>query len=83
MGKKKNKKTNVFANIIISASVCMLAFITFMVMIQYWILKIPVTSDVAAVIGGFWMGELVTIATRQVFGSDVINKRKNESEDLP
>lgn len=80
----KKKKISVFANIIISASVAVGLFITIMTMLQYWLLKIPVTSDVIAVLIGFWGGELLIVALRQVFGSDVIKKKRDaESEDLP
>ncbi len=78
------KKISVFANIIISISIAVGLFITVLTMIEYWVLKIPVPSDVIAVLIGFWGGELLVIALRQVFGSDIMNKKKkHESEDLP
>lgn len=58
-------------------------FITVITMIQYWALQIPVPSDVLAVLIGFWGGELLIVALRQVFGSDVIKKKRDaESEDV-
>lgn len=81
----KKKKIAVFANFIISISIAMLAYITFSTTLQYWILKIPIPGEVIAILAGAWAGELVTIAARQVFGSDVVMKKyaKNNEDDLP
>ena len=82
--KKLKKKISVFANIIISVSIAVGLFITVMTVLQYWALQIPIPSDVIGVLIGFWGGELLILAARQVFGSDIMNKKKNnESEDLP
>lgn len=82
--KKLKKKISLFANTIISVSISVGLFITLITMIEYWVLGIPVPSDVLAVLIGFWGGELLIVALRQVFGSDIMNKKKNnESEDLP
>lgn len=84
MAKKLKKKISVFANIIISVSIAVGLFITAMTVFQYWLLQTPIPSDVLAVLIGFWGGELLIVALRQVFGSDIMNKKKNnESEDLP
>lgn len=82
--KKLKKKISLFANTIISVSISVGLFMTLITMIEYWTLKIPIPSDVLAVLIGFWGGELLIVALRQVFGSDIMNKKKNnESEDLP
>lgn len=83
--KKLKKKISVFANIIISVSIAVGLFITVMTVLQYWVLQIPIPSDVILALISFWGGELLILAARQVFGSDIIKKRKenNESEDLP
>ena len=82
--KKLKRKISLFANTIISVSISVGLFITLVTMIEYWVLGIPVPSDVLAVLIGFWGGELLIVALRQVFGSDIMNKKKNnESEDLP
>ena len=82
--KKFKKKISLFANVIISVSISVGLFMTLITMIEYWVLGIPVPSDVLAVLIGFWGGELLIVALRQVFGSDIMNKKKNnESEDLP
>lgn len=82
--KKIKRKISLFANTIISVSISVGLFITLITMIEYWVLGIPVPSDVLAVLIGFWGGELLIVALRQVFGSDIMNKKKNnESEDLP
>lgn len=83
MAKKVKKKISIFANIIISVSISVGLFMTLITLIEYWILQIPIPSDVLAVLIGFWGGELLIVALRQVFGSDIMNKKKNESEDLP
>jgi hypothetical protein len=85
MAKKVKKKISIFANIIISVSISVGLFMTLITLIEYWVLRIPIPSDVLAVLIGFWGGELLIVALRQVFGSDIIKKRKenNESEDLP
>jgi hypothetical protein len=83
MAKKVKKKISIFANIIISVSISVGLFMTLITLIEYWVLKIPIPSDVLAVLIGFWGGELLIVALRQVFGSDIMNKKKNESEDLP
>ena len=82
--KKLKRKISLFANTIISVSISVGLFMTLITMIEYWTLKIPIPSDVLAVLIGFWGGELLIVALRQVFGSDIMNKKKNnESEDLP
>ncbi len=85
MAKKVKKKISIFANIIISVSISVGLFMTLITLIEYWILRIPIPSDVLAVLIGFWGGELLIVALRQVFGSDIIKKKRetNESEDLP
>jgi hypothetical protein len=83
MASKKKKKISIFANIIISVSISVGLFMTLITLIEYWVLRIPIPSDVLAVLIGFWGGELLIVALRQVFGSDIMNKKKNESEDLP
>lgn len=83
MASKRKKRISIFANIIISTSIAVGLFITVMTMIQYWALQMPVPSDVLAVLIGFWGGELLIVALRQVFGSDVIKKKRDaESEDV-
>lgn len=83
--KKLKKKISAFANIIISVSIAVGLFITAMTVFQYWLLQTPIPSDVLAVLIGFWGGELLILAARQVFGSDIMKKKRetNESEDLP
>ncbi len=76
------KKISVFANIIISISISVGLFMTVFTALEYGFLGVPIPSDVLAVLIGFWGGELLVIALRQVFGSDIMNKKKkHESED--
>lgn len=83
MAKKLKKKISIFANIIISVSISVGMFMTVYTLLEYGRLGVPIPSDVLAVLIGFWGGELLIVALRQVFGSDIMNKKKNESEDLP
>lgn len=87
MSRKAKKKISIFANIIISVSIAVGMFMTIFTMIEYGLLQTPIPSDVLAVLIGFWGGELLIVALRQVFGSDIVKKKQdnnnNESEDTP
>ena len=76
MASKKKKKISIFANIIISVSISVGLFMTLITLIEYWVLRIPIPSDVLAVLIGFWGGICKAY-------SDFPCKENNESEDLP
>ena len=57
---------------------------TVFTLLEYGILHIAIPSDVLAVLMGFWGGELLIVALRQVFGSDIIKRKNKDIEgDLP
>lgn len=78
--KKKNK--NIFANVIISLCVTVGLFITAATVWGYYTLGIPLSGDVLTALLLFWGGELLIIALRQVFGSDITKKKGNDYEEF-
>lgn len=75
---KKRKIT--FANTIIVFCVGVAALITASVLWEYHRLCTVIPSGVLGVLFGFWGGELLLIALRQIFGSDVPTKTKKSAE---
>lgn len=65
-----------FADAIIILCVVMLALITAAVIYEYHRLDTVLPAGVLGVLVGAWCGELLTIALRQVFGSDVLTQAK-------
>lgn len=74
MARTSKKKISVFANIIISVSIFFCAVITVVTLYEYHRLMMPMTSDVIDKIINMWKSELLIIAARQIFGSDVVGK---------
>jgi len=74
------KKKNTFANRIIALCVFMCSIITVVVLAQYWRLYIALPAGVIGTLVGFWGGELLIIALRQIFGSDVVEQSKKTKE---
>ena len=77
----KNKK-NKFADAIIILCVIMGCLITACVIYEYHRLDTVVPSGVLTGLLAFWGGELLTIALRQIFGSDVLQKQKPKEGDF-
>ena len=75
MATKTNKKSR-FANVIIVACICISAIVTAVVIYEYHRLDTVVPSGVLGVLFGFWGGELLIVALRQIFGSDLPGKIK-------
>lgn len=75
------KKKNTFANKIIAMCVIMCTIITITTLTQYWTLSVAIPSAVLGTLVGFWGGELLIVALRQIFGSDVLDKTKKKSAD--
>lgn len=69
------KKTS-FANIIIVVCVAVSLAITASVIYEYHRLDTVIPSGVLSALLGLWGGELLIIALRQIFGSDVVTKAK-------
>ncbi len=75
-----------FANAIIVLCVTVSLVITAAVLYEYHRLDSVIPSGVLTALLGLWGGELLIIALRQIFGSDVIEKRRerdSENENFP
>ena len=68
------KQKNIFANVIISVCIAVTTYITVVTIESYRTLGMPVPSDVVIALLTFWGGELLVIALRQIFGTDIIKK---------
>lgn len=71
---KQSKKRSIFANIIISICIAIGAVVTIMTLWEYHRLGVPMPSDVVTAIMFLWGGELMIVALRQIFGSDVTKR---------
>lgn len=70
----KNKKK--FADIVVALCIAVSAVITAAVVWEYHRLDTVIPSGVLGALLGFWGGELLIIALRQIFGSDVVSQAK-------
>jgi hypothetical protein len=70
-----------FANCIIVVCVAVSGFITASVVWEYHRLDTVMPSGVVSALLGLWGGELLIVALRQIFGSDVTGKRKMEQDE--
>ena len=70
-----------FANIVIVICLVMAIIITGVTLVSYLFFGQPITSDTVLALFGFWGGELLVIALRQIFGSDVISQARQRVED--
>ena len=77
--KQPKRDKNKFANRIIAICIVVTALVTASIIYEYHRLEIPVTADILTVMFGFWGGDLLIIALRQIFGSDVT--KKNETDE--
>ena len=78
--KKKAPRKSVFANVVICVCVVVAVFLTAAVVWEYHRLETPIPAGVLTTLFGFWGGELLIVALRQIFGSDVVEKAKNEAQ---
>lgn len=76
---KRNKRKNRFANRIIAICIVATIAIAGAVIYEYHRLGIPITADILRVFYGFFGGELLIVALRQIFGSDVIKTEYNNN----
>lgn len=77
------KHKNLFADIIIGICLSMSAVVTFYTMYEYHRLGEVMPSGVVSALLLLWGGELLILAVRQIFGSDVIGKARSVPEALP
>jgi len=74
-------KKATFANIIITVCVAVSFGITAAVVYEYHRLDTVLPAGVVTALLGLWGGELLIIALRQIFGSDVLNKAPRPDGD--
>lgn len=77
------KKKLRFANLVILLCVAMSGGVTAAVVYEYHRLDTVLPAGVVTALLGLWGGELLIIALRQVFGSDVLDKRRKDEPDGP
>ena len=75
-GKHEKTKKTTFANLVISVVVGVALLVTLAVVWEYHRLRTVMPSGVISALFAFWGGELLIVALRQIFGSDVVAKSK-------
>ena len=68
-------KKFIFANVIIVACIILSAAVTAAVVYEYHRLDTVMPAGVVTALLGLWGGELLIIALRQIFGSDVMGRK--------
>ena len=76
---KKQKRR--FADVIIIICILMALAITAVVLYEYHRLDEVLPSGVVSALLFIWGGELLIIALRQIFGSDVVVKMKQKTDE--
>lgn len=71
-------KKAVFANIVIAVCITLSAAVTAAVVYEYHRLDTVMPAGVVTALLGLWGGELLIIALRQIFGSDVMGRKPPE-----
>ena len=79
---KTGKKTT-FANLVISVVVVVAVLVTAAVVWEYHRLRTVMPAGVISALFAFWGGELLIVALRQIFGSDVTRSKPPEAESEP
>ena len=75
-------KKTAFANWIILLCVAMSAVITAAVIYEYHRLDTVLPAGVLTALLGLWGGELLIIALRQIFGSDILGKQRDSGGSI-
>lgn len=75
------KKRNRFANVIIAICIVTTIVIAAAVIYEYHRLCIPITADILKVFYGFFGGELLIVALRQIFGSDIVKPKEDKQNN--
>lgn len=68
----KNRRGNIFADIVVTVCLLMGGFITVSTVWEYHRLDIPMPADVVLALVKMWFGELLLLAGRQILGSDAL-----------
>lgn len=87
--KRQKKRKITFANLVITVCVVVAVLVTGCVVWEYHRLETVIPSSVITALFAFWGGELLIVALRQIFGSDVTRSKptnagaesSNESND--
>lgn len=74
---KKERRINRFVDVIITVCITTTVFLTLALVYEYHRLDTPITADVLSLPFGFFGGELLIVALRQIFGSDVTRKERS------
>ncbi len=69
----KDRRRNIFADIVVTLCLLMGGFITVGTMWEYHRLDVPMPADVILALMGLWGGELLILAARQILGSDALS----------
>ena len=75
-------KKAVFANIVIAVCIILSATVTASVVYEYHRLDTVMPAGVVTALLGLWGGELLIIALRQIFGSDVMRKPPEDGPSI-
>lgn len=75
--KEKTRAKVTLANVVIVVCVVVALFVTATVIYEYHRLGVVMPAGVLTALLGFWGGELMIIALRQIFGSDAVSKAKS------
>ena len=75
------RKKRLFADCIIVTCVVMSMIITGVTLWEYHRLNVVMPSSALTALLGLWGGELLIIALRQIFGSDVTSKKTKPDEE--
>ena len=80
MARRSRKRTKRFVDVLIILCLLMCAVITVTALYEYHRLDTVMGAGEITALLAVWGGELLLIVIRQVLGSDVIQKHKNEEE---
>lgn len=76
---KDKKKKTTFANVVITVCVAVALFVTLSQVWEYHRLNEPMPAGVVTAILSMWCGELLIVALRQIFGSDVVRQKPTDA----
>lgn len=77
---RAKRRVKRFVDVLIVLCLLMCAIVTVTVLYEYHRLDVVLGAGEITALLAVWGGELLLIVVRQVLGSDVLQKRKNEEE---